>query len=134
MPRRRRAARQHAEAVSQHRRFVGNMQQRLLADADIEAMCSEGQGCCVGTHHRDAVVKPDTLRQARGPQRTPGVQLQRRDGATALIGQVARRPAQSRAHIEHPIVRADGGLIGQGIDRRQPRRAPRGTPHRSLRK
>src|SRR5262249_4441076 len=101
--------------LPEHRGLVGDVQERLLTQAGVEARGGERQ--CRGVRARDDHVTIETDQtgepgRAGGP---PGVELDRDDPAAETIREEAGRTAEAGAHVEDAGGAGDAGFASEGL-------------------
>ena len=96
---------QHARDAGHQGRLVGDVRKGLLADGQREAGVGEGQRQRIALAEAHARGQPSGGGQRGGAFDAAGRQVDARDLATRLPGDVTRRPAHAAADVEHPVRR-----------------------------
>ena len=108
---------QHAMTAGQDRGLVGDVEERLLADAGVEAGAGEGQPAGVAAHRRRTRPASPTRRVSRAPPAArPAFSSRPTTRQPAAGGQEARGPAEPGAHVEHARARRRSGPAGERLD------------------
>src|SRR2546422_9227219 len=87
-------------AACQSRELVGDVQERLLAHAGVEASVAERKRGRVAPDDADLAVEPDQAVEPRGAGGPAGVEVEGQDAAAAPARQEARRAAEASADVE----------------------------------
>src|SRR3989449_11029914 len=112
-------------AACQSRELVGDVQERLLAHAGVEASVAERKRGRVAPDGADLAVEPDQAVEPRGAGGPAGVVFEGQDAAAAPARQEARRAAEASADVEDVARRRDAGAARAVI---HPPGTPRGVP------
>src|SRR5213594_4375972 len=103
-------------AFAQHRWLVGDVQQRLLAQAGVEGAGAEGKAHRVAPNDRDPPLVHEPV-ETSGAQHPSRVELERHDPRPASPREKPGWPAEAGAHVEDPAAGAHTGPARQGIHR-----------------
>src|SRR2546430_17250178 len=96
-------------AARQSRELVGDVQERLLAHAGVEASVAERKRGRVAPDDADLAVEPDQAVEPRGAGGPAGVEFEGQDAAAAPARQEARRAAEASADVEGGARRREPG-------------------------
>ena len=93
--------------------LMGDVHGRVLGPDQVETGVREGQGGAVAADEIDPLGEPDPGGQVPGRPAVDHGEIQAGDPAAESLGQQARRPADSRAQVEHPGLGLEPGVVGQ---------------------
>jgi hypothetical protein len=104
---------QNAARFGEELRLVGDVHLRVLAPDDVERAVGEREVQCVGVHDVDAFGEPSRVVQPFGGGAKVGAQIDGRHGAAVVMREQSTRSADSRPHVEHAVLAADHGEVGE---------------------